>query len=578
MKLEDDFIYDIETFKDAFTLSIVRGDGQMKARYEVSRRKNELSKIIRCLDYLKNKKKRMVGFNNLGFDYPILHEVYEQKDVLLTKSGVQIAKRVYSMAQKQIESFSNGFGNTIPLDEHHVKQVDLYRIWHFNNKAKSTGLKMLQFNMRLENIEDLPYAPDQDLEDYMIDEILDYNDHDVESTRQFYLKSKSQIEFRDSMSAKLGKDFTNADDTKIGAEYFQMRLQEAGVKLYEYKNGKRQMKQTPRDKIVIKDCLFPYLKFTRPEFKAVHEWFTKQVIRETKGVFSDIEEHRLGDVAKYAEMVVKRKKFKTKPTQADLDNFKELYPLGWIEEVELKATEYLFDKDGNHVTEYPLDSDGCPDLSKKPKKVRVPKKAYWGCWKVAETLNVKIDGFRLDFGVGGIHGSLLNTVVKSDNECNLVDYDVSSFYPNMAISNRIYPEHLGETFCDIYKDIYEQRKSYDKKSAENAMLKLALNGCYGKSNDKYSVFYDPKFTMSITISGQLTLCMLIDMFYQNNLKFEMVMANTDGITVKVSKEDDFRMDEVVKEWEKVCKLQMERADYATMWIRDVNNYLSSYKE
>ena len=87
-------------------------------------------------------------------------------------------------------------------------------------------------------------------------------------------------------------------------------------------------------------------------------------------------------------------------------------------------------------------------------------------------------------------------------------------YPNIAISNRIYPEHLTDKYCDIYKDMYEQRKAQPKGSAENAMLKLALNGTYGKSNDKYSVFYDPKFTMSITVNGQLSLCLLIDKLLQ----------------------------------------------------------------
>ena len=34
----------------------------------------------------------------------------------------------------------------------------------------------------------------------------------------------------------------------------------------------------------------------------------------------------------------------------------------------------------------------------------------WGCWNVAETLNVVVNGFRYDFGVGGIHGSINNKI------------------------------------------------------------------------------------------------------------------------------------------------------------------------
>jgi hypothetical protein len=152
---------------------------------------------------------------------------------------------------------------------------------------------------------------------------------------------------------------------------------------------------------------------------------------------------------------------------------------------------------------------------------------------------------------------------------------MSSMYPNIAISNRIYPEHLTEKFCDIYKDMYEQRKAQPKGSAENAMLKLALNGTYGKSNDKYSVFYDPKFTMSITVNGQLSLCLLVDKLLQiEGLK--VVQANTDGVTVAClrSKEEDYV--EVCKQWEQQVKLNLEFVDYSNMYIRDVNNYLSVY--
>ena len=126
--------------------------------------------------------------------------------------------------------------------------------------------------------------------------------------------------------------------------------------------------------------------------------------------------------------------------------------------------------------------------------------------------------------------------------------------------------------------MYEQRKSYKKGTPENAMLKLALNGTYGESNNPFGVFYDPQFTMSITVGGQLTLCLLIDMFYRNNINFKMVMANTDGITIAVTKEHDDSMMQIVGEWEKLVKLEMERVDYDKMFIRDVNSYIGVYKE
>ena len=570
-----DWIWDIETYKHAFTFSIIRADGKFKKTFEVSARINEVDRILNCLDYLHDNEHRLVGFNSCGFDYPIVHKLIENRNAL-PKTGKALAAKVFQWAKKQIDSFKNdGFGYTVKTADQYVKQVDLYRIWHFNNKAKATGLKMLEFNMRLDNIEDLPYDIEEELTDQMLDDIKAYNEHDVACTLAFYNASESQIEFRDNLSIKLGRDFTNADDTKIGAEYFQMELEKAGVSLHTHKDGKRVIKQTKRDKIAIKDCLFNYYSFTQPEFQAVYDWFSKQVITETKGVFSDIEEHNLGEVAKYAELEIKRKKFKSKPTEAEVKLFMKEHPLGWIEEEQLKATEYLFDAEGNHIMEYPLDADGSPDFTKKQKKARIPKKSYWGCYRIAATLNVLVNGYRIDFGVGGVHASLSERIVKETKSYMVRDADVSSMYPNIAISNRIYPEHIGEKFCDIYQDMYEQRKSYAKNTAENAMLKLALNGTYGKSNDKFSVFYDPKFTMSITINGQLSLLMLADRLLQiEGLK--LVQLNTDGLTVAMLRSTEERYKEICTQWQSDVKLELEFVDYSKMIIRDVNNYIAVY--
>jgi len=263
------------------------------------------------------------------------------------------------------------------------------------------------------------------------------------------------------------------------------------------------------------------------------------------------------------------------PTETELSDFNKEHPLGWIEQEELKATEWLFDAEGNHVLEYVLDADGSPDLSKKPKKKRVPKKSYWGCWREAETVNIIVDGLRIDFGAGGVHASLMNKVARETSKYLLVDADVSSMYPNIAIANRVYPKHLGEQFCDIYQDVYEQRKSYPKGSAENAMLKLALNGTYGDSNNKYSPFYDPQFTMSITLNGQLSLCLLADKLMKI-AGLQIVQVNTDGITVKLPRDQKALYDQICSDWQKQVKLDLEFADYSTMLIRDVNNYIAVY--
>ena len=195
---------------------------------------------------------------------------------------------------------------------------------------------------------------------------------------------------------------------------------------------------------------------------------------------------------------------------------------------------------------------------------------------VFEDIIARINGFDFVFGLGGIHGSVENRIIESDDEFVIIDIDVASMYPNIAIANGFYPEHLGPMFINIYQGLYEQRKSYAKGTAENAMLKLGLNGVFGDSNSVFSVFFDPLFTMSITLSGQLEICMLAEQLMQIH-QLSLIQLNTDGATMRVPRRLKYRVEEVCKEWEKLTKLQLEEAIYSRMFIRDVNNYIGEYE-
>ena len=528
-----DHIYDIETYPNCWTLCIADTIERKVKVFEISFRKDQREQLFDHLRTLYRNRDRMVGFNNVGFDYPVLH--------WLLKNKTATVQQIYNKAMEIIKS-EDKFGFLIKEKDVMIEQIDLYKIHHFDNKARATSLKMLEFNMRSDNIEDLPFPVGKMLTSDDIDVLIKYNKHDVMQTFKFYEYTKTQIEFREQLTRQYGKNFMNFNDTKIGKDYFITKLEESMPGCC-YKKG--QLQQTIREYIDIRDCIFPYIKFESPEFNAVLNWLKSQRIRETKGVFSDILEHELDDVAKYANMYVKKKKLKDKPTDDEITKLKEENPSCWIEEVLLKSG----------------------------------KISYYVMWRVASTLNVNYNGFRLDFGTGGIHGSVESQTIYSNRDSIVIDQDVASFYPNLAIKNRVYPEHLSEMFCDIYEYIYDMRKEYKKKGmdAEQAMLKLALNGTYGASNDKFSPLYDPKFTMSITVNGQLSLCMLIEQLAKLD-GFSMVQANTDGITFVVSREDEQKADEVCKWWEDVTKLELEKNVYSRMIIRDVNNYIAEYED
>jgi DNA polymerase elongation subunit (family B) len=61
------------------------------------------------------------------------------------------------------------------------------------------------------------------------------------------------------------------------------------------------------------------------------------------------------------------------------------------------------------------------------------------------------DGMEYFYGLGGLHAARDNSIFKSDEENIVLSVDFASFYPNISIRNRLYPEHLSESFCILYE-------------------------------------------------------------------------------------------------------------------------------
>lgn len=495
-----DLIYDIETNLNIFLICFYNPQKDVIKMFEMSPWRNDWNEFRLFTRNCSNGFVRWVGFNNFYFDYQVIHAMLNKFKG--DHKGEDIARAAHKKAMELIKSSKDErFTNIIWDNNHIVPQLDLFRIHHFDNVARATSLKVLEFNMRSETIEDLPFDPDHLITEEERPILIKYNQHDVRETYKFYLKSLDMIHFREKLSEKYERNFLNFNDTKIGKEYFIMELEKAGVKCFTIEDGERKPVQTKRQSIKLHDIIFPYIHFERPEFNAVLGWLRRQEIKETKGVFTEIDD--LGNLEQYANL----KKVKGK----------------------------------------------------------------------VKNLNCIVDGFQFDFGTGGIHGSIDSTIIEEDADHAVLDFDVTSLYPSIAIVNQVYPKHLGKRFCSVYEQLKRDRVSYPKGTPENAMLKLALNGVYGDSNNPFSPFYDPQYTMTITINGQLMLCMLAEALLKvEGLK--LIQINTDGVTIRVRRDKIAQVEAVNKKWMETTRLDLERADYKRMFIRDVNNYLGEYTD
>jgi len=197
--------------------------------------------------------------------------------------------------------------------------------------------------------------------------------------------------------------------------------------------------------------------------------------------------------------------------------------------------------------------------------------------------SINYKGFKFDYGSGGIHGSLTNKLIQSDENYIIIDSDVASLYPSIAVVNKLYPQHLGPEFYEVYKnDIVDVRLSEKAKGkggdkAIIAGFKEAANASYGKSNDVYSWLYDPKYTLTTTVNGQLMLSMLAeDLMDINNL--QLIQINTDGLTAKLPKSKINEYYTKCNKWQNITNLKLEHIEYKKMIIFDVNNYIGVYKD
>lgn len=469
-----DVRYDIETYPNIFTIGLLHPVTKRRWCFEISFRRNDIEMLCRFIEVLAAQDCRMVGFNNLGFDYPVIHFIYQNRRVGIT------AVNIYDKAMSIINAPHNArFSHMVWESDWLVPQIDLYKIHHFDNPSKATSLKMLEFNMRMSNIEDLPFDVGTELTSEQADVLIDYMWHDITATDLFAERSAPQIKMREGLTSSFNKNMMNMSDVKIGETILINEIEKNGITCFENVDGKKKKRQTKRDSINLAETIFPYVSFERVEFQNILNFLQSKVITETKGVFKD-----------------------------------------------LIAT---------------------------------------------------VEGVDYKFGTGGIHASVESQVIHTTDTHQIVDVDVASFYPNLGIKNKLYPAHLGEQFCDAYLNVYHTRKTYPKKTPENEAFKLALNGAYGGSNNEYSPFLDPFYTMSITINGQLLLCMLAEQMLKVP-GLRMIQANTDGITYLCPHEYLEHTRQVCRWWEQLTQLELEEALYNRMFIRDVNSYAAEAQD
>ena len=214
MNREKTFVYDIESYPNLFLLSAKNPFTEERFKFQISPIIDERNDLK---EWLKYAVEDMVGFNSLFYDYPVL-EVLIEKGMIAR--GRDVTAKLFQFGNNKINGKRTNYRKQVPFR----KQIDLFKINHFDNKAKTTSLKLLQFNLRMDNIQELPYPVGTVLKEQEIYEVVRYCDNDVDATEKLFFKTLPGIELREVLSPKYNIDFTNFNDVKIGEHIFIKKI------------------------------------------------------------------------------------------------------------------------------------------------------------------------------------------------------------------------------------------------------------------------------------------------------------------------------------------------------------------
>lgn len=261
---------DLETLTTCFVACFEHYKTNEKKVFIVHKLQNDFDKFVEFLKSNVEKKEWHISYNGLAFDGQITHYILNNYYLWENLNGTDIAGIIADYAAKCIEASNNKQFQDYPQWRMSIGQIDLFKMHHWDNPAKRSSLKWIQYSMDWENILEMPIHYTTPIETFdQIDTIVEYCWNDVKSTKEIFNRSKSQIQLRKELTNKYDINLYSASEPRISKELFAYYLsQKLNIDKKTLKNLR-----TPRSIIKFKDIILPYIKFTSLEFKLLLDRF-----------------------------------------------------------------------------------------------------------------------------------------------------------------------------------------------------------------------------------------------------------------------------------------------------------------
>ncbi|MGM9986341.1 MAG: hypothetical protein ACI35O_03840 [Bacillaceae bacterium] len=154
--------------------------------------------------------------------------------------------------------------------------------------------------------------------------------------------------------------------------------------------------------------------------------------------------------------------------------------------------------------------------------------------------------------------------------CEMVNHRKGALYPSLMIEYGYISRNVKNP--NKFKEIRDKRLELKKKKDPRQLpMKIVINANYGAMKDKFNPLYDPLMSNNVCLAGQL---LLLDLIEKLEPYCKLIQSNTDGVFLKVEKEEDIpNIKSVAAEWEKRTRLDLEWERFDRIYQKDVNNYI-----
>ena len=274
-----DWVHDYETLKNCFAAVFIDARSDHKEVFVIHELRNDIQEMVAFLEQNVLMHEWHISYNGLGFDSQITEFILRNATELTFMTGAEAANQIYQVAQDVINRQDRGEWLQYSPKDLQIRQVDVFKLNHWDNPAKRSSLKWIQYSMDWHNILDMPIPHGKDINTIEeIDMIITYCVNDVESTKAIMKLSKKQISLRNTLSKEYNIDLYSASEPKISKELFLHFLsKELGASKYELKQLR-----TFRQEIVVKDILLEYLNFETATFQKLKRKFSEVIIDPEK--------------------------------------------------------------------------------------------------------------------------------------------------------------------------------------------------------------------------------------------------------------------------------------------------------